>query len=164
MDDLSQKIQTILSDEESMKQISELAAMLGLGTDAPADGASGTNFANPGASANPFGTNAGAANPFSSPEAGANALSQLLGGAQQSTQSGAGQDILGGLNAAKLASLASTLKSSGAEDENIRFILALKPLLSAKRQARADGAVRILRLLNMIPLIKASGLLGELLG
>lgn len=89
-----------------------------------------------------------------------NALAQLLGGggSQQSSPPDSG-DLFGNLDIAKLASLAGTLKNSGSDDENIRFILALKPLLSAKKQARADSAIKILRLLNLIPLIKASGII-----
>ncbi len=163
MDDLAGKIQNILQDEESMKQISELAAMLGLGGNPPTPGenpGSGSESSGAGNSSQPpF----GGMNQFSgagaSQNAG-NALAQLLGGSS-SSQSGQpdGGDLFGGLDIAKLASLAGTLKNSGSDDENIRFILALKPLLSAKKQARADSAIKILRLLNLIPLIKASGII-----
>lgn len=204
MDDLTQKIQTILSDEESMKQLSELAAMLGLAGDRgdvltnqgvrgdgftnqgargdgftnqgvrgdgltnqgsggfPNQSSGGGGFAGQGSGGNAAGQGgglAGAAGGFDS----VSALSRLLGGVQSGTQTAPG-DGTGGLDFAALASLASSLKGFTADDENIRFILALKPLLSPKKQARADGAVKILRLLNMLPLIKQSGLLGELLG
>ncbi len=163
MDDLAGKIQNILQDEESMKQISELAAMLGLTGNPPTPGES------PGTGSESFAAGSGSQPPFggmnqfsganTSQNAG-NALAQLLGGGN-SSQSGQpdGGDLFGGLDISKLASLAGALKNSGSDDENIRFILALKPLLSAKKQARADSAIKILRLLNLIPLIKASGII-----
>lgn len=167
MDDLAGKIQNILSDEESMKQISELAAMLGLGGNPPSPGdGAGAGFGSGGSA---FGANESAQQPQSwmnrfsgtgtSQDAGS-ALAQLLGGSNQSqtAQPDAG-DPFGGLDIAKLAGLAASLKSSGSDDQNIRFILALRPLLSAKKQARADSAIKILRLLNLLPLIKASGII-----
>ena len=169
MDDLSGKIQNILSDEESMKQISELAAMLGLGGNpdgSGSDAGAGTGFGSGGGS---FGANEsaqqspGGMNQFSgagTSQGVGNAIAQLLGSGNQSQSAppDAG-DIFGGLDIAKLAGLAASLKSSGSDDQNIRFILALRPLLSAKKQARADSAIKILRLLNLLPLIKASGII-----
>ncbi len=169
MDDLAGKIQNILQDEESMKQISELAAMLGLSPDSTTTGegsgsANGSFGANNAAQPSFGGMNqfsgAGASTGAGSPTNVGNALAGLLGGggSQQSSAPDSG-DLFGNLDIAKLASLAGTLKNSGSDDENIRFILALKPLLSAKKQARADSAIKILRLLNLIPLIKASGII-----
>ena len=42
MDDMTEKIQSLLSDEESMQQIRELAAMFGNSSDAPSDSTSPT--------------------------------------------------------------------------------------------------------------------------
>lgn len=119
-DDLSKKIQSILSDEESLKQISELAAMMGLS--APDQAGSGEQSA-------------------------------------PSVDEGSAPDI------AALASLAGALKSSAAEDDNIRLLMALKPLLHEERRRRVDGAVKILRLINLLPALRESGILGgDLLG
>lgn len=160
MDDLAEKIQNILSDEESMKQISELAAMLGLGGNADNAGTS--------PSGDSLGTNESSrqsteeTNQFSgtaTSHGADNLLARLLGGGQPQSAPPAPGDLFGGLDIAKLAGLAASLKSSGADDQNIRFILALRPLLSTKKQARADNAIKILRLLNLLPLIKASGII-----
>lgn len=40
------------------------------------------------------------------------------------------------------------------EDDRTRFIQALRPLLSEERQKKADEAVRFLRLMDMLPLLK----------
>ncbi len=51
-------------------------------------------------------------------------------------------------------------KMKNAEDDNrVKLINALRPHLSYERQKRADTAVKILKLLDMWPLIKESGLL-----
>ena len=49
-------------------------------------------------------------------------------------------------------------KTAG-NDSRVQLIYALKPHLSAERQARADTAVKILKLLDILPAIKESGLL-----
>ena len=115
MEDLAQRLSSILSDEKSMKQIEELASMLGL----PADSTP----------------------PASQPEA--------------KGQPGEGSPDISGL-----ISLAKGLEGSIEEDENIRLIRALRPLLSEARRKRADSAVRLLKMINLLPLITKSGLLG----
>ncbi len=110
MDDFAEKISSILSDEESMKQIGELAAMLGLSPDSS-----------------------------SQPEA-------------QSTQDS--------LDIGALTGLMQKMKGFQPDDDNTRFLLALRPLLGEEKQNKIDRAVKILRLLNILPLISESGLLG----
>lgn len=53
--------------------------------------------------------------------------------------------------------------SGGKEDYRTQFLNALKPLLSEPRQKRADEAIRILRLIDMLPLLKESGMFSGLL-
>ena len=115
MEDLAQRLSSILSDEKSMKQIEELASMLAL----PADSTP----------------------PASQPEA--------------KGQPGEGSPDISGL-----ISLAKGLEGSIEEDENIRLIRALRPLLGEARRKRADSAVRLLKMINLLPLITKSGLLG----
>lgn len=40
------------------------------------------------------------------------------------------------------------------EDDRTRFLQALRPLLSEERQKKADEAMRFLRLMDMLPLLK----------
>ena len=114
MDDFAEKIQSILSDEESMKQIGELAAMLGLSGEASPPNLPDT--------------------PLPLPD------SELDMGA--------------------LMSLAGKLKNCGGNDDNINFLVALKPLLSDEKRKKADNAIKILKLLNLLPILKDSGILG----
>lgn len=126
-DDLVEKIGSILSDKESLKQLGELAAMLG--------------FPPP-------------AGETSQPVNSSGTFSQT--GVQKALppQQSEGFDI------SKLMSMASMLQGLNSEDDNIRLILALKPLLSEDKRAKADRAVKILKIINLLPLIKESGLLG----
>ncbi len=50
------------------------------------------------------------------------------------------------------------LNSMG-EDNRARLLLALKPHLSEKRQARVDTAVKLLKVISLAPLLKDQGIL-----
>ena len=58
----------------------------------------------------------------------------------------------------KIMGLLNSLKSSG-DDSRTQLLLALKPHLSEERRTKVDSAIKILRLLELLPLIKESGLL-----
>ena len=85
------------------------------------------------------------------PEEPKNGLSSLLGGAGM-------PDIK---DMQKIMGLFAHLNNNG-EDSRTRLLLALKPHLSKERQDKVDSAVKILRLLELLPLIKESGLLNDL--
>lgn len=57
-----------------------------------------------------------------------------------------------------LLGLFSKLKSSG-DDNTSKLLLALKPHLSGDRRERVDTAIKILKILELLPLIKESGLI-----
>lgn len=57
-----------------------------------------------------------------------------------------------------LLGLFSKLKTDN-DDNTSRLLLALKPHLSGDRRERVDTAIKILKLLELLPLIKESGLL-----
>lgn len=88
----------------------------------------------------------------------------LLGEAQAEQEPEAAREgqMAGGDDIGKIMSLLSALKSRD-EDSRVQLISALRPHLSTERQARADSAVKLLKLLDMLPLIKESGLLKEIL-
>ncbi len=109
MDDLAEKISSVLSDPESVKQLGELAQMLGFSPEQPA----GQPAPQP-----------------DMPDVGA------------------------------LMSLAGKLREAGGDDDNIRFLLALRPLLGEDKQPKLDRAVRLLKIINLLPIIRDSGLLG----
>ena len=60
-------------------------------------------------------------------------------------------DLLG--NAQMLAKISSVMGAMNKKDDRTRLIEALKPLLSEKRRRRADEAMRMMKLLDLLPLI-----------
>lgn len=116
MDDLAERINSVLSDPESVRQLGEIAKMLG--------------FPPPDENSPPI-------------------------------QAEAPQ----GVNPAALAELMSKLREAGGDDDNINFLNALRPLLSEEKRPRIDRAIKLLKLINLLPVLKDSGLLGgDLLG
>ena len=119
MEDMSKKIQEILNDEESMRQINELAQM------------------------------------FSSSEEGE--------GSTDTADTADSSD--GGLNfdPSKLLMLQSIMNGAGG-GKNTELLLALKPLLKDERRAKVDKAVKILKLISAVEMLKESGMLGDIFG
>ena len=58
---------------------------------------------------------------------------------------------------------APLLTTVNQEDNATRFLAALRPLLGETRQRKLDEAGRILKLLRLLPLLKESGLLQNIL-
>lgn len=63
--------------------------------------------------------------------------------------------ILG--NAELLSKLTQIMGAMKKEDDRIRFINALKPLLSEGRRKRADDAMQLLKIMDVIPLVTSIG-------
>ncbi len=66
-------------------------------------------------------------------------------------------DMLGSGELQSIISVISKMKSTG-DDSRVQLISALRPHLSEERRKRADTAIKILKLLDLLPLIKESGL------
>ncbi len=60
---------------------------------------------------------------------------------------------------ALLNNLAPLLQAFNSHDERVDFINALRPLLSSERRKKADEAVKIVRLLSVLPLLKERGMM-----
>jgi hypothetical protein len=75
---------------------------------------------------------------------------------QESQNEGNSPDML------KIMSLINRFKNTG-ENENQRLLMALKPHLSNERQKKVDTAVKILKLLELMPVLSESGLLENFL-
>lgn len=148
MDDLTQQINQILSDPQSMQQLQAMAASLGLGASSPA-----------------VTTQAGAqpqsAPPTPPPQAMpdlSGLLANLGGGGAPAPGPGGG---LGGLSPDVLQTvgkLAPLLSQVNREDDSTRLLRALRPLLSSARQQKLDEAIKILQMMRLFPLLKNSGL------
>ncbi len=62
----------------------------------------------------------------------------------------------------QIMGLVSKLQSHN-DDPRAALLSALKPHLSEAKREKVDTAIKILRLLDLLPLIKESGILGKLL-
>lgn len=69
-----------------------------------------------------------------------------------------GIDLPDGINVPKLMSVLSRLKTSG-NDPRTQFLAALKPNLSPERQKKVDTAIKLMRLIELLPFLKESGIL-----
>ena len=67
-----------------------------------------------------------------------------------------------GVDMGKLISVVSKLKSKG-DDDRTRLLLALKPHLSSERAKRVDTAVKLLKIIDLLPLIKETDLFSGIL-
>ena len=64
---------------------------------------------------------------------------------------------------AMLLRAAPLLASANREDDSTRLLAALRPLLGEARQKKLDEASKILKLLHLLPLLKESGVLQNIL-
>ena len=67
-----------------------------------------------------------------------------------------------GFDPAMLMSIMGAVSAAGGDDKNRSLILALKPYLSSERQARADKAVKFLKMYAVFKKLKKSGMLNNL--
>lgn len=140
------KIQNVLNDEESMKQIKELADMLT--ADNGGQGEQGEM-------------------PTQSPQnMDFSQLFQSLGGVSPPAENKPAQaPQAGGFDIAKLMKIQSIMQTASKPDKNIQLLLALRPLLKEENQAKIDRLIKIFKLFAVYPALKESGLLGgDLLG
>lgn len=141
MDDLTQQLQKVLSDPQTMGQLQGLLNSLGGQEEKPAPAPSG------------------------GPDL--SALLGALGGGQASPPPAESPSTaLAGLNPQALslmARLGPLLSQANREDDATRLLQALRPLLGEARQKKVDEAIQILQMLRLLPLLKESGVFSGLL-
>ncbi len=87
----------------------------------------------------------------------------LLGGSEQKAppepdlNSVLGDGGLDGAQIAKIMGIMSRLKNTG-RDSRTDLLLALKPHLSAPRREKVDTAIKLLKIIDILPLLKESGM------
>ncbi len=69
--------------------------------------------------------------------------------------------LFSGVDIGSMAKLAGLIGAAGNTSKDERLLLALKPLLREENQNKVDTAVRLLKLISLIPLLKESGLFGQ---
>lgn len=142
MEDLSQRISQILNDPQSMQMIQSMAQSLGLNPPAP----------EPVPQPSPPPSNGMDVNQLAA------MLGQLGLGQQQAPPSPPPIDM----NAMLQIQKAMSLFTQG--NKNVDLLRSLRPLLSPARQKKVDDAIRIMQLIQMLPMLKESGLFGSLMG
>lgn len=135
MDDLMNKLQAVLNDEESMNQIKEIAGML-----SSADGQEEGSAA--------------AATQGQPPDLSAllNGLTAQNGGGNRSVPAPSAQGL--GIDPNKLLQLGQVLGKANRNDKNIDFLLALKPLLKEENREKIDRVIKLFRIMAIYPDIK----------
>lgn len=59
----------------------------------------------------------------------------------------------------QLSRLAPVFNAFNSQDERVDFINALKPLLSKDRQSKADEAMKLVKLMSVLPLLRERGIM-----
>lgn len=65
-----------------------------------------------------------------------------------------------GLDFDTIAKAAALMGAMGAPSDDERLLLALKPLLREENRSKVDTAVKLLKLMSLLPLLRESGLFG----
>lgn len=68
------------------------------------------------------------------------------------------QSVLGDIDIGSMMKVASILKNSACDNRS-NLLLALKPHLSEERRPRVDKAIKILKLVSLIPVFREQGIL-----
>ena len=138
MDNLSKMISDILADEQSRNMLSELADSLGLSGGSEPDEKSTQQ----------------------SDKLDLSALTSLL---SSSNDEGKSDDDGFNLNPETMLKIGKALSSLKTDDKDVALLRAIKPFISDERKHKVDEAVKILKLLSHLPLLKDSGFLGGIL-
>ena len=163
MDDLSSKINELLSDPESLKQIQELSSMLG------SDSLNSTNQ-------NSSQSQAPQSQATQSQVPQQNQLQNLLSGLSQNNQqqnqlqtllAGLSQNnnkqsspmsdlssLMGGDSLSMITKLAPILGSLRKEDDTTRLLNAIRPFLSMERRKKLDEAEKMMKMMRLLPYFK----------
>ncbi|WP_195282117.1 hypothetical protein [Harryflintia acetispora] len=151
MEDMASALGSLLNNPQTMQQIMNLANQLGLG----GDGAAPAADAQPPAAPPPAQPQAQPAPPlqnlFTPPPA-------------QPAAPNAAANLLGNLDVNTIAKVSQILQGLNTRDSNVELLLALKPHFGEKRQKKVDDAIRIMQLVKMLPLLKETGIFGNLFG
>ena len=139
MDDLNEKLGSILSDPKAMREIAALASRLGV--DTPGIHSGGPDNGSAGNVAHDRRDDADNVNSGSGVNAGSG-INGLLSG-------------LGGTSALPMmAGLLPMLSSVKADDDTTRLLDAIRPFLSPERQKKLDRAKKLIQVMRLLPLIK----------
>ena len=154
MDDLMNKLQDVLNDEESMKQIKELADMIA--SQAP----SAEESAPVSVPAQTGGIGSVPQNTGGMPDISALLRALGMGGGAAPSAATPAQQPAPNIDISKIMQIGQVISQANKSDKNVDLLLALRPLLKEENQNKIDKLIKIFRLLAVYPVLKESGLLG----
>lgn len=79
---------------------------------------------------------------------------------QDGAQEGSDGGLFSGLDIGSMAKIAGLLSAAGSTSDDERLLMALKPLLREENRGKVDTAMRLLKLISLLPLLRESGLFG----
>lgn len=86
-----------------------------------------------------------------------NALKNMAQSVIPAKESGSSDELMSG-DITKMIGIVSKLKSGFSDDNNTRLLMSLRPYVSEQKQLKIDEAVKIMKLVSLMPLIKESGI------
>lgn len=72
-------------------------------------------------------------------------------------------DILGGIDLEAIMRMGELLSQMNKQDDSTRLLLALKPHLKPENRQKVDSAMKLIKIMNILPLLRDSGILNGLL-
>ena len=69
------------------------------------------------------------------------------------------EDIFGGIDIEAVMKLGEMLSSMNKPDKNTQLLLALKPHLRPENRSKVDSALKLMKIMSILPLLKESGVL-----
>lgn len=169
MEDIASAINNILNSKEGMEKLQDLANSLGLGGSMPPNGFGIDNNEN-NFNQNDFNQN----NQNQASDQKMDNVAETLTGImnslglnnnQQSSQNqqGSGSSIPN-IDVNMIMNIQKAMSAFGQSNKNVELLRSLKPHFSETRQKKVDDAIKIMQLINMLPMLKESGLFGFLGG
>lgn len=160
MEDIAAKIADLLGNDDSMKQMAGILSSLGgsPGGDGQAQESSGggLDLGSLLGMLGAMGPGAGSGEP-QEPSGGPRTPGSE-GGGPQGASPGPGEGGGLGLDPKMLGLIARAMRMMNEPDPNVELLKALKPYLEGSRRDKVDEAVKVMRLLRLVPLLQESGL------
>lgn len=72
------------------------------------------------------------------------------------------EDIFGGIDIEALLRLGEIMSNMNKSDKNTQLLLALKPHLRPENRQKVDNALKLMKIISILPLLKDSGILDGL--
>ena len=72
-------------------------------------------------------------------------------------------DALGGIDIEAIMRMGELMSQMNRQDDSTRLLLALKPHLKPENRQKVDSAMRLMKIMNILPLLRDSGILDGLL-